>query len=52
MLYKVVRVYKDSARKVILEKNLTEDEARRCLKYRYSNTKKSMVIYAKMYTKY
>jgi hypothetical protein len=44
--YKVLRIYRNSGRKVILYKGLTEKEAQRIVKSFPSN-EKSMVIYTK-----
>lgn len=43
-LFKVVRVYRKSARRMVLERNLTEAEAQRVVK-RYPDSSRSMVIY-------
>lgn len=43
-LYKVVKIMRKSGRRQILERNLTESEAQRCVG-RYPSSKRSMVVY-------
>lgn len=44
--YKVVRVYRNSARREVLYKNMSRDEAGRCA-MRFPTTAKSMVVFFK-----
>jgi len=46
--YKVVKIFRKSGRREILEKNLTLDQARRVVE-RYPNSNTSMVVFTKMY---
>jgi hypothetical protein len=48
--YKVVKVFRKSGRREVLEKNLTLEEARRVVE-RYPNSNTSMVVFMKMYSK-
>lgn len=45
--YKVLKIFRKSGRRQVLEKNLTEDEARRVVN-RFPNSKTSMVVYTSM----
>jgi hypothetical protein len=42
--YNVVKIFRVSGRRQVLERNLTEDEARRCVQ-RYPSSSRSMVVY-------
>jgi hypothetical protein len=48
--YKVVKVFRKSGRREVLEKNLTLEQARRVVE-RYPNSNTSMVVFMKMYSK-
>ena len=45
-MYKVVKVFRVSRRREVLERNLTESEAQRVVK-RYPDSSRSMVVYQK-----
>jgi hypothetical protein len=45
-LYKVVKIMRVSNRRQVLERNLTEEEARRVVA-RFPNSSRSMVVYLK-----
>lgn len=45
--YKVLKIFRKSGRRQVLEKNLTEDEARRVVN-RFPSSKTSMVVYTSM----
>lgn len=42
--YKVVKIGRKSSRRTVLERNLTRDEAQRCVA-RYPDSSRSMVVY-------
>lgn len=42
--YKVVKIMRKSCRRQVLERNLTRDEAQRCVG-RYPDSSRSMVVY-------
>jgi len=45
-MYKVYRVYRNSCRKKVIEKNLTIEEARRLVNS-FADNEKSMVVFTK-----
>lgn len=47
--YKVVKIYRDSQRREVLERGLTREEAMRVVD-RYPDSDRSMVVFMKQYT--
>lgn len=47
--YKVCRIYRDSARRKVLRRGLTRDEAKRVVNS-YPDSQRSMVVFEKQFT--
>ena len=47
--YKVVKVFRVSSRKEVIERNLTREEAQRVVS-RYSDSSRSMVVFCKQFS--